>query len=133
MKHYTLTAFGVLALLLSGAGCVFNNNAPEESNETVPTQEEERMEQQEEAQALQDRLREDLINRPDIIPYEGRVGGTMKVYAKDAIYFVDDGLVVASFEDGHNAGTMTLRYTIAEDGSIDWQVISSECEGCQAK
>jgi hypothetical protein len=73
------------------------------------------------------------MNRPDLIPYEGVLGGTMRIYAPESIYFMDEGIVAASFEDGHVAGIMTLRYTIAEDGTVDWQIIAHNCDGCEEK
>lgn len=75
----------------------------------------------------------DLMRRSDVIPYAGTAGGTMRIYAEDAIHFIDERTVFASFEDGHRAGTMTLHYTVDKTGAIDWTLISSECDGCQKK
>ena len=71
------------------------------------------------------RLREDLAGRPELIPFQGTLGGSMGFYDPDRIRVLNERWVLAYFEDGHVAGQMVLSYTIDEDGSIHWRVLDA--------
>ncbi|HPN57965.1 MAG TPA: hypothetical protein PLU11_02290 [Chitinophagaceae bacterium] len=62
----------------------------------------------------------DLLNKPNLIPYLGVLGGTMRF---GDIKLLGDRWVVAYFADGHIDGEMILRYTITKDLKIKWTVI----------
>jgi len=70
-------------------------------------------------------IRQDLSERPGLIPYEGVLGGTMGFYDKERIQVLNDRWVLAPFEDGHKGGYVLLRYDIEEDRFISWQVVES--------
>jgi hypothetical protein len=67
----------------------------------------------------------DLQKHPELIPYKGVLGGTMGFYYKEEIHILTPKWVIASFEDGHMAGIMLLRYEVSDDGKISWKVIDS--------
>jgi hypothetical protein len=70
-------------------------------------------------------LKKDLINRNDLIPYQGVLGGTMGFYDENRIHILNHQWVYAYFEDGHIGGEMLLKYDISGDGKINWKVIAS--------
>ena len=81
-----------------------------------------------EAKGLNDpdeELIEDLKKNEDIIPHEGRLGGTMGFYIPENIFILNDKWAFAYFEDGHVAGNMLLKYHVDEDGKIEWEVLDS--------
>lgn len=67
---------------------------------------------------------DDLIKHPELIPYEGVLGGKMGFYHKDEIYVLTDQWVCANFDDGHISGSLLLRYKI-NNGAISWDIIDS--------
>jgi hypothetical protein len=69
-------------------------------------------------------LKSDLMSNPSLIPYEGVLGGTIRVYTKDHIRLLPGRYVYAIFEDGHIQGAMILQYEV-KDGSIRWEIIES--------
>lgn len=80
------------------------------------------------ARGLKDPARDliiDLVRHPDLIPHEGVLGGKMGFYFPDRIWLLTDRWVLAYFEDGHMAGYLLLRYEVADDGAISWEVIRS--------
>lgn len=74
------------------------------------------------------RLKSDLMNREDLIPFEGRLGGTMDFYTPEAIRILSDRWVYAQFDDGHVQGGMLLEYSVGADGEISWRVIEARLE-----
>lgn len=74
------------------------------------------------------RLKRDLMDREDLIPFEGRLGGTMDFYTADAIEILSDRWVYARFDDGHVQGGMLLEYAVGADGEINWRVIEARME-----
>lgn len=68
-------------------------------------------------------IESNLLNRSDLIPYEGILGGIMHFH-EDGIHVVTDKWVVASFGDGHMEGYMILSYDL-NDEKITWKVIDS--------
>jgi hypothetical protein len=69
-------------------------------------------------------LKEDLTKRDDLIPSEGVLGGTMRVYSTDQIRILPGRYVYAVFEDGHNQGSIILQYEV-KDGQINWEIVES--------
>ncbi len=70
-------------------------------------------------------LRDDLMGHPELIPYEGVLGGTMG-FVRSRIALLSLRWVYAEFEDGHIAGRCLLEYDVAPGGRITWRVIESE-------
>jgi len=76
-------------------------------------------------QGLEDPERElvaDLRSRPELIPFDGVLGGTMGFYNAKSIFLLPHNHVFAYYSDGHLAGHMLLRYEV-ENGRIDWTVL----------
>lgn len=69
-------------------------------------------------------LKDDLVNRDDLIPVEGIMGGTMRIYSTDQIRILPGRYVFAVFEDGHKQGNIILQYEV-KDGQISWKIIES--------
>ncbi len=69
-------------------------------------------------------LKEDLTARDDLIPVEGVLGGTMRIYSTDQIRILPGRYVFAVFEDGHIQGNLILQYDV-KDGQISWKIIES--------
>lgn len=70
-------------------------------------------------------LKNDLIAKPEIIPYGAVLGGTMGFYDVDHIRILNDKWLYAPFEDGHIGGAMILHFEIEDDKSINWRVVES--------
>jgi len=70
----------------------------------------------------------DLISHPELIPYDGVLGGKMGFYYPDEIRVLTDRWVLAGFDDGHINGYMLLSYSI-DNGKISWKVIDSYLDG----
>jgi len=69
-------------------------------------------------------LKEDLVNRDDLIPFEGVLGGTMRIYSMDQIRILPGRYAFAVFEDGHIQGFLILQYEV-KDEQISWNIIES--------
>lgn len=69
-------------------------------------------------------LKQDLINRIDLIPVEGVFGGTMRIYSPEQIRILPGRYVYAVFEDGHIQGNLILQYEVKES-QISWKIIDS--------
>lgn len=67
-------------------------------------------------------LKQNLIDRPELIIYDGVLGGTMRVYSKESITLLPGSWAFAEFEDGHINGGLFLQYSV-QNGNIDWEVI----------
>ena len=65
-------------------------------------------------------LRESLIARADLIPFPGELGGTMRFH-EDGIILLEAPYAFATFEDGHNQGSMLLRYEVLPGGQVEWE------------
>jgi len=70
-------------------------------------------------------LIKDLKEHPEIIPYEGTLGGQMNFYFEKKIWILTNKWVLAYFEDGHIGGYLLLQYNINNAGKISWELISS--------
>ena len=71
-------------------------------------------------------LKADLTSHPEIIPYEGALGGRMAFYDKDAIVFLPGGYVYAPADDGHYEVHALLRYEVSPGGKIRWRLIEAQ-------
>jgi hypothetical protein len=80
-----------------------------------------------EAAAVEEKVREQLYDlnlqqgKNDLIPYEG-FRGTAKI---NSLRFLNHRWIIADFTDGELWGELLLEYFLNEDGSIDFNVISS--------
>ncbi len=70
-------------------------------------------------------LQEDLISKPELIPYDPELGGKMGFYEADKIIILNEKWVYAPFEDGHIGGYMLLNYDIDNEGNIDWDIVEA--------
>lgn len=70
-------------------------------------------------------LREDLMSRTELIPWEGVLGGRMAIPDPDSIWFFAPNWALVYVEDGHIAGYMLLRFGI-KSGKPFWKLVDSE-------
>ena len=70
-------------------------------------------------------LKANLTSHPEIIPYEGVLGGRMSFYDKDAMVFLPGGYVYAPADDGHYEVHALLRYEVSQGGAIRWRLIDA--------
>jgi hypothetical protein len=70
-------------------------------------------------------LTESILSRDDLVPWEGVLGGTMRVYDPSSVWFIGPNWCLAWAEDGHIGGYMLLRF---ETGTVEpsWRLIDSE-------
>ncbi len=83
------------------------------------------------AKGLREPLREipaDLQQHPELIPWPGVAGGTMRFLSADDIHVLNGRWVLAACEDGHVRGTLLLEYAVSDTGAISWQVLASARE-----
>lgn len=64
-----------------------------------------------------------LLRRPDLIPFEGEVGGTF-YFLEDSVEVLSDRYVYAACEDGHVMCHVLLSYARSADG-FDFEVIDA--------
>lgn len=69
-------------------------------------------------------IREDLMRRPDLIPFEGVMGGRMQ-FVPNGIAVLSPQWVYARFEDGHVGGSCLLAYTVLPSGEISWRRLAA--------
>jgi hypothetical protein len=74
------------------------------------------------------KLKNDLVDNPELIPHDPVLGGKMGFYNRDEIFLLNDKWVLASFEDGHIGGNLLLEFEITPEKEIDWQVLGSYLE-----
>jgi hypothetical protein len=67
----------------------------------------------------------DLMEHPELIPYQGILGGQMGFYSANQIHVLTPKWVFASFDDGHMSGHMFLEYQVSPGGRISWRVVDS--------
>jgi len=70
-------------------------------------------------------LREDLMARRDLIPWEGVLGGTMTIPGPESIWFFAPHWALAYVEDGHIAGYLLFRFRIL-GGKIEWTPVDAQ-------
>ncbi len=74
-------------------------------------------------------LRSDLQEHPELIPFPGVLGGTMRFSpAGGDIAILSGTWVFARFEDGHVSGECLLAYTVGPRGKIRWKVVASRMD-----
>ena len=82
-------------------------------------------------QGLEDpsrQLRDSLVARPDLIPFEGVLGGTMSFHTPEDIVLLAPPYVFAKFEDGHIGGCMLLEYVVLPGPRIIWKRLWARLE-----
>jgi hypothetical protein len=72
-------------------------------------------------------LRDDLMNHPELIPYEGTRGGRM-LFLRSQITLLSPQWVFARFEDGHIGGQCFLEYRVRPGGVIEWEVVRAHLD-----
>jgi hypothetical protein len=72
-------------------------------------------------------IKKELLNHPEIIPFEGVLGGTMTFLLSDNILILNNKWIYAKFEDGHIGGDMLLEYKVSKDSVVAWEVIDASC------
>ena len=70
-------------------------------------------------------LKQDLMDKSELISFDGILGGTMKIYQEEQIILLPGFYVMAVFEDGHIQGGMLLEYEVTQ-GEIKWTVIKTK-------
>lgn len=78
------------------------------------------------AKGLYDPVKEiisDLTDKPELIPYKGVLGGTMRFYQSET-WVLNNKWVYTYFEDGHIGGYMLLEYDVSGNGEITWTRIA---------
>jgi hypothetical protein len=63
-------------------------------------------------------LRDSLEAHPEMIPYAGVLGGTMRF---NDVVLLRPSFAFAEFDDGHIDGAMLLEYQVADGGRITWK------------
>ena len=69
----------------------------------------------------------DLARHPELIPYKGVEGGTMRFYPSEC-RIVGPGWAYGYFEDGHIAGHGLFEYATGPGGTILWKRIAAKLE-----
>ena len=72
-------------------------------------------------------LREDLLRRPDLIPFEGTMGGRMQ-FVPTGIALLSPEWIYARFEDGHVTGSCLLAFDVLPSGEISWRRLAARQE-----
>ncbi|MFP4481386.1 MAG: hypothetical protein ACLFN0_01170 [Thermovirgaceae bacterium] len=67
---------------------------------------------------------EDLLSQRDLLPWEGVLGGTMKIHRERDVWFFGPSWCMAYVEDGHIGGYILLSYEIEETG-IKWELLEA--------
>ncbi|OGF17309.1 MAG: hypothetical protein A2W00_14245 [Candidatus Eisenbacteria bacterium RBG_16_71_46] len=73
------------------------------------------------------RLREDLMRHPELIPFEGTLGGRMR-FDPGGIALLSPEWVYARFEDGHTGGSCLLAFDVLRDGRISWRRLAARAD-----
>ena len=69
-----------------------------------------------------------LQEHPEIIPFDGVLGGTMGFYGESEIHLLAPNWVYAKFDDGHILGHGVFEYEIQKDKTLKWKVVRAELE-----
>jgi hypothetical protein len=64
----------------------------------------------------------DLLQTPELIPVEGTLGGT-PYFDRSTTWILSKQWVYAVFSDGHFEGKVLLKYNLADDHKINWEVL----------
>ena len=73
-------------------------------------------------------IAQELLERPELIPFEGTLGGSMGFYTRENITVLNDRWVFARFEDGHVQGSMLLEYEMTPAGELQWEILAAELD-----
>jgi hypothetical protein len=65
----------------------------------------------------------DLLLHPELIPYEGTLGGNMNF---TEAFVLNNKWVYARFEDGHVQGFSLYEFWVEDDLSIEWELIDAQ-------
>jgi hypothetical protein len=65
---------------------------------------------------------------PEVIPFEGVLGGTMGFYYPDRIHVLNTSWVYADFDDGHVAGHGLFAYSVRADSTLEWRTVMAELD-----
>ncbi|MGC9371930.1 MAG: hypothetical protein ACP5DY_01270 [Thermovirgaceae bacterium] len=71
-----------------------------------------------------DHVLDDLLSRRDLVPWEGVLGGTMKIHRGQDVWFFGPSWCLAYAEDGHIGGYMLLSYEI-EETKVEWKLLEA--------
>jgi hypothetical protein len=69
----------------------------------------------------------DLVRHPELIPFEGMEGGTMRFYPAQSSV-IAPGWAYGYFEDGHIAGHGLFEYQAGPDGRIRWKRLAAKLD-----
>ena len=72
-------------------------------------------------------LKADLRAHPELIPFKGELGGTMRFYSEQNIQVLGPRWVLADFEDGHNGGSILLEFSVV-NGKIRWKRLAARLD-----
>ena len=73
------------------------------------------------------RILEDLARHPELIPFAGVQGGTMRFHpAQSAV--ISPEWAYGYFEDGHIAGRGLFEYQVGRGGEIRWKRITAKLD-----
>ncbi|HAC16544.1 MAG TPA: hypothetical protein DCE78_11460 [Bacteroidetes bacterium] len=70
-------------------------------------------------------IKQDLMEKSELISFDGILGGTMRIYQEEQIILLPGFYAMAVFEDGHIQGGMLLEYEV-NMGEIKWTVIKTK-------
>ncbi len=69
----------------------------------------------------------DLARHPELIPFPGLEGGTMRFYPSQSSV-IAPGWAYGYFEDGHIAGRGLFEYQVGRGGEIRWKRITAKLD-----
>lgn len=67
---------------------------------------------------------EDLLSQRDLLPWEGVLGGTMKIQDPRDVWFLGPSWCMAYVEDGHIGGYMLLSYEMGKP-KVSWKLLDA--------
>jgi hypothetical protein len=73
-------------------------------------------------------LRRDLVEHPELIPFQGVLGGTMGFYDTSSVFLLNDRWVFARFDDGHFGGSGIFEYRLLPRGRIHWKRVAAKLD-----
>lgn len=70
----------------------------------------------------------ELVKHPEIIPYEGILGGTT-TFSEDGIKVFSHKWIYAPFSDGHFVGALLLKYEIKDGKATNFKIVDTFMAG----
>ncbi|UJH92381.1 hypothetical protein LZ575_07600 [Antarcticibacterium sp. 1MA-6-2] len=70
----------------------------------------------------EEHILENLQGKPSLIPKDAVLGGTMRFTAVD---FINDDLLIASYEDGHVMGKAIYTYRVNRNGELEFERLTT--------